>query len=158
VPVLVAAIATLAVGLLLTRTSLGRAIYAMGNNPAGSSNQGISVRRVQFLVYMLAGLLMGVSAMAYATRFSSIQTNSGIGLEMLVITAVVVGGTNIIGGRGTVLGTVLGVVLLAIVDNGLNLLRAPDCWEQAFQGTLVLIAVATDLLCSGARRREGEQP
>jgi rhamnose transport system ATP-binding protein len=157
VPVIVAVLTTAAVGLLLTRTSLGRAIYAIGNNPNGSANQGISVRRVQFLVYALAGLLMGISAMTYAPRFSSIQTNSGIGLEMVVITAVVVGGTNIVGGRGTVLGTILGVVLLAIVDNGLNLLRAPDYWELAFQGTLVLIAVTMDLLCSGSRRREEGQ-
>ncbi len=158
VPVLVAIVATAAVAWMLARTSFGRAVYAVGNNETGASNQGISVRRVQFLVYLLGGVLMGLSAVAYAPRFSTIQTNSGVGLEMLVITAVVVGGTNIVGGRGTILGTILGVVLLAVVDNGLNLLHAPDCWEQAFQGALVLIAVATDLLCSRGRAREGEQP
>lgn len=146
IPVWEAAGAVAAVAIVLRYTPFGRSLYAVGNNREAAEHLGISMRRSQLAVYTLGGLLIGLAALAYAPRFDVVQTNSGVGLEMLVITAVVVGGTNILGGRGSVLGTVFGVVLLALIDNALNLTQVSDYWEKAFQGALVLAAVVTDHL------------
>jgi len=157
VPVLTALAATAVVAWVLAKTRFGRSVYALGNNPAAAAPLGVSERGTSFWVYTVAGLLTGLATLTYATRFGSVQTNTGIGFEMKVITAVVVGGTNIFGGRGTVLGTLLGVALLTVIDNGLNLLGVNDNWEKAFQGLLVLAAVTTDFLRTRAQRRGGEE-
>jgi rhamnose transport system permease protein len=114
------------------------------------------MRRSQLAVFTIGGLLVGLAALAYAPRFDVVQTNSGMGLEMLVITAVVVGGTNITGGRGSVLGTLLGVLLLTLISNALNLTQVSDYWEKAFQGVLVLAAVIADHMGRGRRVSGGE--
>jgi len=156
VPAVVAAIATAGVALLLRRTAFGRSLYALGNNPSAAEHQGVSRRGTEWLVYVVAGAMVGLSALTFAPCFTSVQTNTGLGFEMIVITGVVVGGTNIMGGRGTILGTVLGVMLLAAISNGLDLLGSTemDYWESAFQGALVLLAVMTDYI-RGRRRRQG---
>lgn len=157
IPVWVAGIAIAAVALVLRYTAFGRSLYALGNNVEASEHLGISLRRHQLLVYTIGGLLVGLAALAYAPRFDVVQTNSGLGLEMLVITAVVVGGTDIFGGRGSVLGTVLGVILLTLISNALNLTQVSDYWEKAFHGVLVLVAVVADHVGrrSGGRGGEG---
>ena len=156
VPMAVALVATAAVALVLARSGFGRSLYAIGNNASAAEHLGVSVRRTRLLVYTLCGAMVGLSALTYAPRFTTIQTNTGIGFEMVVVTAAVVGGTNIFGGRGTVLGTVLGVVLLQVIGNGLDLLATSETayWEKALQGTLVLLAVMTDFITT--RRRNGE--
>jgi ribose/xylose/arabinose/galactoside ABC-type transport system permease subunit len=156
VPVVSAALLALGSHLLLRRTTFGRSLYAVGNNPSAARHLGVSEARTQWAVYTLSGVAVALAALAYATRFQTIQTNTGNGFEMVVITAVVVGGTSIFGGRGSVLGTVLGVALLEVVSTGLNYLHVPDDWLQAFQGGLVLLAVITDYLGSRASRRGGE--
>ena len=107
---------------------------------------------MQSTVYLLMGLLMGVAAFVYAGRWSAIQTNAGQGLEMVVITAVVVGGTNVLGGSGTVLGTVLGVLLLGVIAGALTPLHMEPTWERAFQGGLILLAVIVDTSRRRGRR------
>ncbi|MCE5237427.1 ATP-binding cassette domain-containing protein [bacterium] len=152
-PVWVAAGAVVAGWVGLRWTAAGRMIYAAGDNPESAAHVGISVRRVQVMVYVVMGLLMGLAAFVYAGRWSAIQTNAGQGLEMVVITAVVVGGTNVFGGSGTMLGTVLGVLLLGVIAGALTPLRLEPTWEKAFQGGLILLAVVADTL---RRRGRGE--
>ena len=154
-PVVTATAVTGVVAWVLRMTSFGRGLYAVGNNPTASQHLGISVRRVQALVYTVGGLVIGLAALVFAPQLASIQMIPREGYEMRVITAVVVGGTNIFGGRGTVLGTVLGVALLTVIGSGLNLLGVSGHWDRALQGALVLLAVTTDYLRTRAERRGG---
>jgi ribose/xylose/arabinose/galactoside ABC-type transport system permease subunit len=149
-------IAWLIVGLaayLLANTAFGRQVYAVGSNPAAARLNGIDVSMVTFWVFALNGLLVGLATMIHVTRFSMVQTQEGLGLELLVITAVVVGGTNIFGGSGTVLGTYLGVLLLAITASALTFLGIPAVWEQAIRGAFILLAVAADIVRTGQWRQ-----
>lgn len=157
-PVWVAAGTVLAGWVILRWTPLGRSIYATGDNPESAAHLGVPVRLVQATVYVLMGLLMGLAAFVYAGRWSAIQTNAGQGLEMVVITAVVVGGTNVFGGSGTLLGTVLGVLLLGVIAAALTPLHLEPTWERAFQGGLILLAVVVDTWRSqtGARHRRAD--
>jgi len=97
------------------------------------------------------GCSLALAAVMFAARFSAVQSNAGLGFEMLVITCAVVGGANIFGGRGTVLGTVLGALLVTVIGNALTLLQLSAYWDKAVQGALVLAAVSADVL--GRRRR-----
>lgn len=135
--------------LLLAQTRWGRSVYALGSSPEAARLAGIPVRRVQLSVFVLQGALVGVAAMAFATRFTTIQSNTGSGFEFLVITAVVVGGTNIFGGSGTLLGTFLGAFLVAVTGTALTFLRISAFWEGALQGLFILVSVALDALRSG---------
>jgi rhamnose transport system permease protein len=127
-------------------TRVGRRIYAVGGNPRAAELAGINVRWVVFGVFAACGALVGIAAILYATRFTVIQSNAGVGFELLVITAVVVGGTNIMGGRGTVFGSVLGVLLLSVIGSALTYKHVSAYWESAVQGVLVLLAVVSDTL------------
>jgi rhamnose transport system permease protein len=129
--------------------ALGRAVYAVGSNQEAARLAGIRPRRVVFAVFVLMGVLSGLAALLNAIRFADVDPNAGNGLELQVIAAVVVGGTAISGGRGTLAGTLLGVALLATVGPGLVFLGIQAHWEKAVQGLIILAAVAVD---SGNRR------
>jgi len=105
---------------------------------------------MKFIAFVCVGTLTGVAAVLNAARFNQIPPNTGIGLEMKVIAAVVIGGTSITGGRGTILGTLLGVVLLAAIGPALTFLGLSAYWERAVQGAIILTAVAMDALSSRA--------
>lgn len=149
-PVWAAAAAAAAVGLAMARLRWGRWIYAVGSQPRAARLSGVPVRRVTLGVFTLLGALVGLAAFVYASRFSLVQSNAGRGFELEVITAVVVGGTDIFGGRGTVLGSVLWVLLITTVETALTFLRVAPEWVPAVQGTLILVAVLGDAL----RRRQ----
>jgi rhamnose transport system permease protein len=129
----------------------GRAVLATGSSEAASRIAGIRTGRVVFSVFTLTGTLTGLAAALNAVRFHQIPSNAGLGLEMKVIAAVVVGGAAITGGSGTVLGTVLGVILLGSIGTGLTFLGVSAYWEKAIQGAIILVAVATNL---AGRNRE----
>ena len=152
-----AAVAALAV-VLVAATALGlrylkagRAVLATGSSETASRIVGIRTGRVVLSVFVLTGALTGLAAALNAVRFHQVPSNAGLGLEMKVIAAVVVGGAAITGGSGTVLGAVLGVVLLGSVGTALTFLGVSAYWEQAIQGAIILAAVATNL---AGRRRE----
>jgi rhamnose transport system permease protein len=126
----------------LRHLAAGRAIYATGSDAAAARMAGIDPPRVVFWVFTLTGALTGCAAFFNAIRFNQIPANAGIGLEMQVIAAVVVGGTSITGGRGTVAGTILGVVLLGMIGPALTFLGISAYWERAIQGAIILVAVA----------------
>jgi rhamnose transport system permease protein len=119
-------------------------VYATGSDADAARLAGINAKAVTFWVFVITGALTGCAAVLNAVRFNQIPSNSGIGLELKAIAAVVVGGTAITGGRGTILGTLLGVALLGIIGPGLTFLGVSAYWERAIQGAIILAAVALD--------------
>jgi rhamnose transport system permease protein len=138
----------------LRHLAAGRAIYATGSNAEAARVAGINTRRLVFLVFALTGALTGLAAVFNSVRFNQIPSNAGLGLELKVIAAVVVGGTAITGGRGNILGTLLGVALLGAIGPALTFLGTSAYWEQALQGVVILAAITIEALRSRAEKRE----
>ncbi|MBS1786628.1 MAG: ABC transporter permease [Acidobacteria bacterium] len=123
----------------------GRAIYAVGSDTEAARLAGINPPRVTLSVFVLMGALVGLAALLNAIRFSSVPANAGIGLEMKAIAAVVVGGAAITGGRGTLLGTLIGVALLGTIGTALTFAGINPFWEKAIQGAIILAALGSDI-------------
>ena len=134
----------LALGWGLRNLAAGRAIYATGSSEEAARLAGIDRARVNFLAFALLGMLTGLAAAVNAVRFHQIPSNTGLGLELKVIAAVVVGGAAITGGRGTVAGTALGVILLGAIGPALTFFGWSAYWERAAQGAIILAAIAMD--------------
>jgi rhamnose transport system permease protein len=122
----------------------GRAVYATGSNPDAARLAGFDTAFVKLAVFTAAGALTGLAALLNSVRFNQIPSNAGLGLELKVIAAVVVGGASIRGGRGTFVGTLLGVVLLGAIGPALTFLGVNAYWERTIQGAIILAAVAAD--------------
>jgi rhamnose transport system permease protein len=135
---------TIALAWGLRHLAVGRAVYATGSNREAARLAGLHTAFVTFAVFVLAGGLTGLAALLNSVRFNQIPSNAGLGLELKVIAAVVVGGTAISGGRGSIAGTVLGVVLLGAIGPALTFLGVSAYWERAIQGAIILTAVAAD--------------
>jgi rhamnose transport system permease protein len=134
-------------------TSAGRAIYATGSNAEAARLIGINPSAVKCGVFIAGGLLTGLGALLNAVRFNQIPSNSGIGLELKAIAAVVVGGAAVTGGRGTIAGTLLGVVLLGAIGPALTFMGASAYWERAIHGAIILSAVSADAVRFSHTRR-----
>ncbi len=147
---------TVGFGLGLRYLRVGRAVFATGSNAEAARQMGLHTQRVVFCVFTLMGALTGLAATLNAVRFNEVPSNSGLGMEMKVIAAVAVGGAAITGGSGTVVGTVLGVVLLGIVGPALTFFGASAYWEKALQGAIILVAVSASALSEWRRRRVAE--
>ena len=128
----------------LGNLAAGRAVYAAGSNAEAARLAGIDARHVTCSVFLLSGALTGCAAVFNAVRFNQIPSNAGTGLELQVIAAVIVGGTAVTGGRGTILGTFLGVLLLGAIGPALTFLGISAYWERAIQGAVILVSVAMD--------------
>ena len=124
---------------------VGRTVYAVGSDAEAARLAGINSPNVVFWVFVIMGGLVGVSALLNAIRFSAIPGNSGVGLELKAIAAVVVGGAAITGGRGTLIGTLIGVALLGTIGTALTFLGINPFWEKAIQGAIILAALASDV-------------
>lgn len=142
--VIIAILVAVIVYYFLNYTRTGRDIYAVGSNPDAAQFAGIRKQRITFLVYLMSGLLCGLAAVLWASRFESAQTNTALGFELQTVAASVVGGVSISGGVGTVPGVLLGALLLGIIQNSLTLIRISPFWQLAAQGLLILIAVISD--------------
>jgi rhamnose transport system permease protein len=146
-PVIVTVVVVAMVAILawsLRHLALGRAVYATGSSLDAARLAGVRTLMVTFSVFALSGALTGLAAVLNSVRFNQIPSNTGLGLELKVIAAVVVGGTAITGGRGSVSGTLLGVVLLGAIGPALTFLGVSAYWERAIQGAIILTAVAFD--------------
>jgi rhamnose transport system permease protein len=130
----------------LRHLAAGREVYATGSDPEAARLAGIRPRRVTFGVFVAMGALAGLAALLNAVRLPDVDPNSGMGLELQVIAAVVVGGVAISGGRGTLAGTLIGVALLGSIGPALFFLGTKPQWEKAIQGLIILLAVASDAL------------
>lgn len=140
----------------LRNVSAGRAVYATGSDANAARLAGIEPDRVVFWVFVVTGLLTGCAAVLNSVRFNQIPSNAGMGLELKAIAAVVVGGTAVTGGKGTVAGTVLGVVLLGIIGPALTFMGVNAYWERAIQGAIILAAVTMDSVRLHRRKTAGD--
>jgi rhamnose transport system permease protein len=133
-----------AISWVMRNLAAGRAVYATGSNEEAARLAGMSTARVKCAVFVAAGALTGLAALLNSVRFNQIPSNAGLGLEMKVIAAAVVGGAAIRGGEGSLTGTLLGVVLLGAIGPALTFLGVSVYWERALQGAIILAAVAID--------------
>ena len=138
-------------GFILNRMVLGRYIFAVGNNAEAARLSGVRVSVVRGATYAISGLCAGVAGVIGASRVQSGQADVGVGIELTVIAAIVLGGTSILGGEGAIWRTAMGVLILAMIGNGLNLLAVDPVYQDIIQGGIVLLAVAID----GWTRRGG---
>ncbi|MBD3305229.1 ABC transporter permease [candidate division KSB3 bacterium] len=134
-------------------TRTGRQIYAIGSNLNAAQVSGFRVERTRFSVYALSGALAGFGGVLWAARFSVVQNNTALGFELQTVAAAVVGGTSIYGGSGSILGTVLGALLLGILANALTLIRISEFWQLAVQGLVILGAVISNALIARRLQR-----
>jgi len=135
----------------------GRALYAVGSDAEAARLAGIDPARVTSFVFILMGALTALAALLNAVRFSTVPSNAGSGLELKAIAAVVVGGTAITGGRGTLIGTLIGVALLGTIGTALTFLGINPFWEKAIQGAIILAALASDFALGRVERMRGAQ-
>lgn len=142
--VAVALVALVCFSRALRNLSAGRAIYAVGSDGEAARLAGIEPPRVVFGVFILMGALTGLAALLNAARFSVVPSNAGLGLELKAIAAVVVGGTAITGGRGTLAGTLTGVMMLGTIGTALTFLGINPFWERSIQGAIILAALVSD--------------
>lgn len=140
------ALFAIATSFLLSRTTLGRYFYAVGGNAEAASLSGIRVEQVRTLAFIISGLSAGIAGVLAASRTSSAQPDLGMELALQAIAAAVVGGTSIMGGQGAIWRAVLGVLILAMIGNGFNLLGIDTIYQQIVQGLLIMLAVGLDQL------------
>lgn len=145
-PVFVLLILFVVMEVVSRHSTWGRNVFAVGGNRRASRLAGLPIDRVRFLAFVLVGVFVGIASIIYLGRAGSVQTNTGVGLELQVVAAVVIGGTSIAGGRGSSLAALTGAVLIGVILNGLILLGVPGIWQDAVLGALILLAVATDVL------------
>lgn len=137
-------IAYLILWILLTKTSYGRKIYAVGGNEKASFISGIKIDKVKILVYVISALMAVLSGLVLTSRLNSAQPTAGSAYEMDAIAAVVLGGTSMTGGNGSLTGTLIGILILGVLNNGLNLLGVSSFYQQIVKGVVILIAVLID--------------
>jgi rhamnose transport system permease protein len=137
----------------LNYTRTGRQIYAIGGNALAAELAGIRVPRIQFLVFVLSGVLYGAAGVLWASRYASVASNTGSGWELQAVAAAVVGGVSISGGTGTVPGMFLGALFLGIINNAVNLVGISPFWKQALYGVVILLAFISDALISRRLQR-----
>lgn len=146
------AVAAVLFWLLLHRTSFGRAVYVIGNNPVAAQFSGIRVARVRFILFLLTGLMSGIAAVCLTSRLGSTRPSIATGWELEVVTMVVLGGVNILGGSGTIPGVVIAAVLMGLVTFGFGLLNVPGIVMSIFIGVLLVGVIALPRLFARLRR------
>jgi inositol transport system permease protein len=144
VPVLVFLAFAIAAHVVLAHTRFGRQVYAVGGNPEAARLAGVNVRRVILSVYVIMGFFSGLGAFILAARLNSAEAVAGTGFELTVIASVVIGGTSLFGGSGSIFGTVIGAVLIGVLLNGLVLLGVSSYIQQIIIGLIIIAAVAFD--------------
>lgn len=145
-PVWITAIVVVLAIILTKKTKFGRHIYAIGGNESAARLSGININKVKIWVYAIAGILSAVGGIILTSRLDSAQPNAGMSYELDSIAAVVIGGTSLSGGRGSIMGTVQGALIIGVLNSGLVLLNVSPFWQQIIKGFVILIAVIMDRL------------
>jgi rhamnose transport system permease protein len=146
------AVMGLAAYILLERTNFGRAVYAIGNNPTAALFSGLRVQRVRFILFLLTGVSSGIAAVCLTSRLGSTRPSIGTGIELEVVTMVVLGGVSILGGSGKILGVVLAALIMGLVTFGFGLLNVPGIVMSIFLGLLLIGVIAAPRLLRGSVR------
>jgi ribose transport system permease protein len=144
VPIWILLVCAVVFGILLARSRFGRQVYATGDNFEAAHLSGMPVTSVKVAAFVISGVLAGVAGFILAARLGTAQPSAGKGLELTAIAAVIIGGTSLLGGRGAVVGTVIGALLLGTIDNGLNLLDVSPFLQDVVKGVVILFAVFID--------------
>jgi ribose transport system permease protein len=144
--VLITAALAIVAWLVLSKTLLGRYTFAIGSNEEATRLSGVNTRRWTILIYMFAGAFTGIAGIVIAARLDSAQPQIGTGYELQAIAAVIIGGTSLLGGRGSILGTVIGALIMSVLVNGLRILSIQSEWQNIVVGVVVLLAVFLDSL------------
>jgi ribose transport system permease protein len=152
VPVWMALLVVLTAHVFTVHTRTGRYIYAIGGNEEAARLSGINIASVKRKVYAISGALAALGGLIVTARLDSAQPNAGTGYELDAIAAVVIGGTSLSGGRGSVAGTVMGAVIIGVLNNGLVLLNVSPFWQQVVKGSVILLAVIVDRM--GSQRKD----
>ncbi|MDQ0474131.1 ribose/xylose/arabinose/galactoside ABC-type transport system permease subunit [Labrys wisconsinensis] len=145
-PAIVFVVAAVLLHLLLAYTRFGRHTLVIGDNERGARAMGVPVRRLRIKIYMLSGLMAGLAGLLTMARVNAGDPTAGMNFELAAITAAIIGGTNLFGGRATVFGTVIGALIMGVLQNGLNLLAIPTFWQQISIGIVLVAAVWVDQL------------
>ncbi|TDY46578.1 ribose ABC transporter membrane protein [Alicyclobacillus sacchari] len=144
VPVWITVVVFLIAWAVLSRTVAGRRIYAIGGNEKVAYLAGVRAKRYLVVVYMVSGILAALAGLVLTSRLATAEPTAGNGYELDAITAVVLGGTSLMGGEGTLVGTIIGALILGVIDNGLNLLNVSSFYQDAVKGLVILIAIMLD--------------
>jgi len=145
IPVIIMLVVYISAHFLLTKTRFGRQVYAIGGSEEVSILSGVNVKKVKALVYALSGGLSGLAAIILTARLNSAQPIAGIMYELDAIAATVIGGTSLMGGEGTILGTLVGALIMGVLRNGLNLLNVSSFIQQIVIGSVIILAVLVDM-------------
>ncbi|MDR3335035.1 MAG: ABC transporter permease [Treponema sp.] len=145
-PIIIFLIVVAIVFIILHHTKLGRYVYAVGGNLNAATAAGVKVFRTQVATYVICGICCGIAGIIMTSRINASQPNSGIGYETDAIAACVIGGTSFAGGVGTIGGTVIGIIIIGLIYNGMNLLGISSYWQTIMKGLLIIAAVLLDML------------
>ncbi|PJJ61406.1 ABC transporter permease [Compostimonas suwonensis] len=148
--VLILIVMAIVAAVLLGKTILGRYTFSIGSNEEATALSGVNVKKWKIIIYTVAGVFTGLAGVVLASRLSSAQPALGMGYELEAIAAVVIGGTSLQGGKGSIIGTVIGALIMAVLTNGLRIMSIPQEWQSVAVGCVILLAVYLDIL----RRRE----
>jgi inositol transport system permease protein len=144
VPVIILAVVAIGAHIMLNSTRFGRHIYAIGGNEQAALISGLNVGRIKIGVYTIAGLLSGLAGLVLSSRIGSGQPGLAVGIELDAIAAAVIGGTSLSGGIGTIWGTIIGALIIGVLNNGLDLLNVSAYWQTIVKGTIIVVAVIVD--------------
>lgn len=144
VPVIILALVAIVVHIMLNNTRFGRYVYALGGNEQAARISGVNIDRVKIGIYAIAGLLAGLAGLVLSSRIGSGQPGLGMSYELDAIAGAVIGGTSLTGGIGTIWGTIVGTLLIGVINNGLDLLNVSAYWQTIVKGSIIVIAVIID--------------
>ena len=143
-PVIIMFIVFIVLYVLLHNTAFGKSVYAIGGNEKAAYISGVKLNKVKIIIYSISGIMASISGLIITSRLSSAQPTAGASYEMDAIAAVVLGGTSLSGGKGRILGTLIGALIIGVLNNGLNIIGVSAFWQQVVKGVVILIAVLID--------------
>lgn len=143
-PVIIMFIVFIVLYVLLHKTAFGKSVYAIGGNEKAAYISGVKLNKVKIIIYSISGIMSSISGLIITSRLSSAQPTAGASYEMDAIAAVVLGGTSLSGGKGRILGTLIGALIIGVLNNGLNIIGVSAFWQQVVKGVVILIAVLID--------------